>query len=81
MSDALLRYQQADRTAVAPFLSLERSVRAARLIGGRALMVNAVDDEAALFWRKRGFLPSKDDPMTMFRSIGDLAVSVAAVTY
>ncbi len=61
--------------------ALERCVSVARLIGGRALMVNAVDDEAALFWRKRGFLSSKDDPMTMFRSIADIAASVAAITY
>lgn len=57
--------------------ALERCVSAARLIGGRALIVVAVDDEAALFWRKRGFLPSKDDPMTMFRSIADIAASLS----
>ena len=26
-------------------------------------MVNAVDTEAAEFWRRRGFIPSKDDPL------------------
>lgn len=57
--------------------ALERCVSAASLIGGRALMVNAIDSEAALFWRKRGFLPSKDDPMKMFRSIADIAASIA----
>jgi hypothetical protein len=50
-------------------------VRAANLIGGRALIVNAIDEHAVLFWRKRGFVPSKDDPMTMFRSIADIAAS------
>ncbi|MFZ2868515.1 GNAT family N-acetyltransferase [Zavarzinia sp.] len=56
--------------------ALQRCVEAAALIGGRALMVNAIDDDAAHFWRRRGFLPSKDDPLVLFRSIGDIAVSI-----
>jgi len=55
--------------------ALMRCVEAAALIGGRALVVNAVDDEAALYWARRGFVPSKDDPMTLFRSIADIAAS------
>jgi GNAT superfamily N-acetyltransferase len=58
--------------------ALVRCVRGAELIGGRALVVNAVDDEAAEFWKRRGFLPSKDDPFTRFRSISDIAASLAA---
>ena len=58
--------------------ALERCVAAASLIGGRALMVNAVDDEAAAFWRRRGFLPSRDDPLILFRSIADIAASLSA---
>lgn len=56
--------------------ALERCVTAAHLIGGRALVVNAVDQEAADFWHRRGFLPSKDDPLVLFRSMADIAVSV-----
>ena len=56
--------------------ALQRCVAAAGLVGGRALVVNAVDDEAAAFWRRRGFLPSRDDPLTLFRSIGDIAASL-----
>lgn len=58
--------------------ALQRCVTASRLIGGRALVVNAVDDEAAAFWRRWGFLSSKDDPLTLFRSIGDIAASLGA---
>ena len=58
--------------------ALERSVSGAALIGGRALVVNAVDDEAAGFWRRRGFLPSKDDKLVLFRSMGDIAASLSA---
>lgn len=56
--------------------ALQRCVTAARLIGGRALIVNAVDEEAAAFWHRRGFLPSRDDPLSLFRSIADIAASV-----
>ena len=56
--------------------TLQRCVMAASLIGGRALIVNAVDVEAAAFWARRGFLPSKDDPLILFRSIADIAASL-----
>lgn len=56
--------------------ALQRCVTAARLIGGRALVVNAVDPDAADFWRRRGFLPSKDDPLVLFRSMADIAASI-----
>ena len=59
--------------------ALTRCVAGARLIGGRALVVHALDDQAAAFWRRRGFLPSKDDPLTLFRSLADIAASVQAV--
>lgn len=57
--------------------ALQRCVAAASLIGGRALIVNAVDSEAASFWTRRGFIASKDDPLILFRSIPDIAASIA----
>ena len=56
--------------------ALQRCVTAAGLIGGRALIVNAVDTAAATFWGRRGFIPSKDDPLVLFRSIADIATSL-----
>jgi GNAT superfamily N-acetyltransferase len=58
--------------------ALQRCVTAAGLIGGRALIVNAVDTEAADFWKRRGFIPSRDDPLVLLRSIPDIAASIAA---
>lgn len=58
--------------------ALERCLAAAALIGGRALMVDAIDTEAADFWRRRGFVPAKDDPLVLFRSIAAIAASFAA---
>jgi GNAT superfamily N-acetyltransferase len=60
--------------------ALQRCVTAAALIGGRALMVNAVDGDAADFWKRRGFIPSKDDPLVLYRSIRDIATSIAAAS-
>ncbi|WP_443136888.1 GNAT family N-acetyltransferase [Mesorhizobium sp. ORS 3428] len=56
--------------------ALQRCVQAAELIGGRALMVNAIDEDAAQFWLRRGFLPTKDDPLVLFRSIAAIAASL-----
>jgi hypothetical protein len=39
-------------------------------------MVNSVDREAAEFWRRRGFEPSRDDPLVLLRSLSDIAVSL-----
>ncbi|WP_430699288.1 GNAT family N-acetyltransferase [Mesorhizobium humile] len=57
--------------------ALQRCAQAAELIGGRALMVNAFDAEAAQFWQRRGFLPTRDDPLILFRSIAAIAASLA----
>ena len=56
--------------------ALQRCVAAAGLVGGRALVVHAVDDEAADFWKRRGFIPSKDDPLVLYRSMADVAKSI-----
>lgn len=56
--------------------ALQRCVAVAALVGGRALMVNAVDPEAADFWRRRGFVSLHDDPLILFRSIAAIAASM-----
>ena len=58
--------------------ALARSVAGARLIGGRALIVHALEETAAAFWRRRGFLPSRHDPFSLFRSMPDIAASLEA---
>jgi len=58
--------------------ALQRCVAGARLVGGRAVVVNAIDDEAGHFWVRRGFLPSRDDPLVLFRSIPDIEASLQA---
>ena len=58
--------------------ALQRSVMAARLVGGRALVVHAVNAAAAAFWLRRGFVLSRDDPHVLFRSMADIAASLVA---
>ncbi len=56
--------------------AMKRCVDAARLVGGRAVVVNAIDSDAAGYWRKLDFIPSKDDPLVLFRSIRKIASSL-----
>jgi len=56
--------------------ALQRCVAASILVGGRALLVNAIDEEAAAFWRRRGFVATRDDPWMLFRSMADIAASI-----
>lgn len=56
--------------------ALGRCIVAAGLIGGRALLVHAVDEEAAAFWRRRGFVASRDDPFLLMRSLASIAASL-----
>lgn len=58
--------------------ALSRCVSASRLIGGRAVVVNAIDEGAAAFWVRHEFTPSRDDPMVMFRSVTSIAASIEA---
>lgn len=57
--------------------ALSRCVQGAALVGGRALIVNAIDEEARLFWTRRGFMPSKDDPFRLLRPISHIAAALA----
>lgn len=56
--------------------ALTRCVQGAGLIGGRAVIVHALDEQAAQFWQKYGFIPAQDHPLTLFRSIPDIALSL-----
>jgi GNAT superfamily N-acetyltransferase len=59
--------------------ALQRCIQAATLVGGRAVIVNAVDEEAAAFWARRKFLPLKDDPLVLIRPISEIAATLGQV--
>ena len=58
--------------------ALTRAIRIADQAGMRALVVNAVDEEAGKFWASKGFIAAKGDPQTLFRSIEDIRATLAA---
>jgi len=58
--------------------ALDRCVQLARLNRAQALMVNAVDEDAAAFWRRRGFIESRDEPLILLRTIADIAALLSA---
>jgi GNAT superfamily N-acetyltransferase len=52
--------------------ALRRAVTGADAIGGRAIIVRAIDRDAEHYWLSNGFLASKDDPSILFRSVADI---------
>jgi GNAT superfamily N-acetyltransferase len=60
--------------------ALARAVEGARLVGGRALLVRAADVQASECWRAHGYLRSVDDPLLLFRSVADIAATLAVVS-
>jgi len=53
--------------------ALGRCIAAASAIGGRAVIVRAIDKDAEAYWRSSGFISAKDDPSTLFQSIENIA--------
>lgn len=58
--------------------ALTRAVHVADQAGMRAVMVNALDEDAGGFWASMGFIAAAGDPQTWFRSIEDIRASLAA---
>lgn len=57
--------------------ALRRSVMAAGLIGGRAILVTAIDEDATAYWKSRGFHATQDDAMMLFMGMGEVEVTLA----
>jgi GNAT superfamily N-acetyltransferase len=53
-----------------------RVINAADAIGIRGMLVHAISDDAAVFYRRLGFDPSPLDPMTLMVTLADLRASV-----
>ena len=60
--------------------ALSRCVQGAALIGGRAVMVNAIDQDALDYWKRRGFVSSRDNPFILYRSVEVIAASLREAT-
>jgi GNAT superfamily N-acetyltransferase len=52
--------------------AVERSNTVATEIGVHALFVDAIDNDAAVFYRKFGFIPFPDQPLQLFLSLSQM---------
>lgn len=52
--------------------ALRRCLAGAELVAGRAVVVRAIDTEAEAFWQSWGFVPARDNPSILLRSIDDV---------
>ncbi len=59
--------------------ALTRSLAAAETIGARAILVHAIDDEAAAFYRKFGFESSPLDPRQLMLLMKDLRATLKSL--
>lgn len=57
--------------------ALQRAIGAARAIGVRVVLVHAIDDGAARYYRERGFVPLPADPRTLILPI---ETAIAAIS-
>ena len=59
--------------------ALTRALAAAEAIGARAILVHAIDDEAAAFYKKFGFEPSPLDPKQLMLLMKDLRATLKSI--
>jgi hypothetical protein len=59
--------------------ALSRALAASDAIGARAILVHALDDDAAAFYRKFGFEPSPLDPKQLMLLIKDLRATLQSL--
>lgn len=52
--------------------ALLRCVAGAEMVGGRAVVVRAIDAEAEADWQSLDFIPSRDNPSVLMRSMQDI---------
>lgn len=52
--------------------ALHRAVAGADTIGGRVVIVRAIDREAEEYWKSNGFIASTENSSLLFRSIADI---------
>lgn len=57
--------------------ALRRCLAGAEIIGGRAVVVRAIDAEAEQYWQSWGFIPARDDLSVLMRSIADIRAALS----
>ena len=57
--------------------ALQRCANGADIVGGRAVVVRAIDTEAEAYWQGWGFIPARDNPSVLMRSVDDIRAWLA----
>lgn len=58
--------------------ALHRAVKASDAVAARVVVVDAIDERAAAFYRRWGFIDTPDNPLRLFRRISDIRRSLDA---
>ena len=58
--------------------ALSRASEAVAIVGGRLVVVDAIDDQAERFYEHHGFRPAPSRPMRLFRKVSDIAAAVGS---
>jgi hypothetical protein len=56
--------------------AFRRCVAGAEIIGGRAIVVCAIEAEAKQYWQSWGMVAARDDPAVLMRSIADIRAAL-----
>lgn len=59
--------------------ALGRCVAGAGMVGGRAVIVRAIDTEVEAYWQSWGFIPAKDNPSVLMRSMQDVRLWLSGI--
>jgi GNAT superfamily N-acetyltransferase len=54
--------------------ALQRCIAGADVVGGRVIVVLAIDAEAEAFWQSWDFIPARGNPSILMRAIDDIRV-------
>ena len=56
--------------------ALRRAVAAGEVVAGRLIVVDAVDDSAAAFYQRYGFIRTPENPLRFYRRMKDVRASL-----
>jgi len=56
--------------------ALRKAVAAGEVVAARLAVVDAIDDQAASFYRRHGFIPAPEHPLRLYRRMSDIRASL-----
>jgi predicted N-acetyltransferase YhbS len=56
--------------------ALRKAVAAGEAVAARLVVVDAIDEQAASFYRRHGFIPAPEHPLRLYRRMSDIRASL-----